>query len=132
MESRKSAGPVCEMGLFGGETACFGGNAAVRNHCRRQLGGDDADGGCGARGRQENGYRTVLEIIARSTQPCIGVYVAGDSLAPGVVGGVCNLGVVFTYWNGSEYLQNCQLQLLINLAGVFSVSVYILGFYLLE
>ena len=54
---------------------------------------------------------------------------------PGVVGGVCstcdNLGVVFTYWNGSEYLQNFQLQLLINLAGVFSVSVYIFGFYLL-
>ena len=38
----------------------------------------------------------------------------------------------FTYWNGSEYLLNCQLQLLIYLAGVFSVSVYIFGFYLLE
>ena len=82
----------------------------------------------------------MLEIIARSTQPCIGIYVAGDSLAPtaGVVRGVCsmaklcdNLGV-FTYWNGSEYLQNCQLQLLITLAGVLSVSVYIFGFYLLE
>ena len=30
-----------------------------------------------------------------------------------------NLGVGFSYWNGSEYLQNCQLQFLINLAGVF-------------
>ena len=57
---------------------------------------------------------------------------------PGVVAGVCSmaklghnlaLGVVFTYWNGSEHLQNCQLQLLISVAGVFSVSVYIcLGF----
>ena len=43
-----------------------------------------------------------------------------------------NLGFVFTYWNGLEYLQNCQLQLLINLADVFSVSVYVFGFYLLE
>ena len=43
-----------------------------------------------------------------------------------------NLSVVFTYWNGSEYLQNCQLQLLINLAGVFSISVHIFGFYHLE
>ena len=42
-----------------------------------------------------------------------------------------NLGVVFTYFNGSEYLQNCQLQLFINLAGVFSVSIY-LWVYLLE
>ena len=33
-------------------------------------------------GGGEDGYRTVLEIIARSTQPCIGIYVAGDSLAP--------------------------------------------------
>ena len=48
MKSRTSAGPMCETGLFGGETACFDGNAAVRNHCRRQLGvdGHDADGGC--------------------------------------------------------------------------------------
>ena len=38
-----------------------------------------------------------------------------------------NLGVVFAYWNGSEYLQNCQLQLFINLAGVFT-AVYIFGF----
>ena len=43
-----------------------------------------------------------------------------------------NLGVVFTYWDGSVYMQNCQLLLLINLAGVFSVSVCIFGFYLLE
>ena len=52
MESRTSAGSVCETGFFGGKTACFDGNAAVRNHRRRQLGvdGDDADGGCGARG----------------------------------------------------------------------------------
>ena len=36
-----------------------------------------------------------------------------------------NLDVVFTYWNGSEYLQNFQLQLLINLAGVFSQCIYL-------
>ena len=54
MESRTSAGSVCETGFFGGKTACFDGNAAVSNHRRRQLGvdGDDADGGCGARGRR--------------------------------------------------------------------------------
>ena len=38
-----------------------------------------------------------------------------------------NLGVVFTYWNGSEYLQNCQLQLLI-----INKNVNKFGFYLLE
>ena len=95
----------------------------------------------------EDGYRTVLQIVACSTQSCIGIYVAGDSLVP-MAGGRTrsrellvvfaawpnsdNLGFVFTYWNGSEYLQNFQLQLLINLAGVFSVSVYMFGFYLLE
>ena len=37
-------------------------------------------------GGGEDGYRMVLEIIARSTQPCIGIYVAGDSLGPTVGG----------------------------------------------
>ena len=88
-------------------------------------------------GGGKDGYRMVLQSVARSTQPCIGIHVAGDSLAP-MAGGQRgsreslvafaawpnsdNLGVVFIYWNGSEYLQNFQLQLLINLAGVFSVS----------
>ena len=35
-------------------------------------------------GGGEDGYRTVLEIIAHSTQPCIGIYVTVDSLAPEV------------------------------------------------
>ena len=82
MESRTSAGPTCETGLFGRETACFDGNAAVRNHHRRQLGvdGHDADGGCGARGRR--GRRISNGVRDYCTQPCIGIYVAGDSLAP--------------------------------------------------
>ena len=46
-------------------------------------------------GGGEDGYRTVLEIIARSTQPCIAIYVAGHSLAPTVVDGVCSMAACF-------------------------------------
>ena len=84
MESPTTAGCMCKMGFLSGKTACFVGNVAVRNHRsrrRRQLGGDDAEGGCG-----EDGHRTVLEIIVCSAQPCTGVFVAGDSLAPTAIG----------------------------------------------
>ena len=37
-------------------------------------------------GGGEDGHRTVLEIIACSTQPCTGVFVAGDNLAPTAIG----------------------------------------------
>ena len=40
----------------------------------------------------------MLEIIARSTQPCIGIYVAVNSLAPGVVGGICSMAKLVTTW----------------------------------
>ena len=36
----------------------------------------------GPEGGGEDGYRTVLEIIACSTRPCIEVFAADDSLAP--------------------------------------------------
>ena len=51
-------------------------------------------------GGGEDGYRTVLDSIACSTQPCIGVYVAGDSLAPTAGGRTGRRGslVVFAAW----------------------------------
>ena len=63
MEGRTSTGCMCQTGFFCGKTACFDGNAAVRNHCRRQLGmdGDNADGGLwclrAAGKMQSNGVR---------------------------------------------------------------------------
>ena len=74
--------PRAKRDFSAAETACFDGNAAVRNHRRRQLGvdGHDADGGCGARGRR--GRRISNGVRDYCTQPCIGIYVAGDSLAP--------------------------------------------------
>ena len=59
MESPTTAGGMCKMGFLSGKTACFVGNIVVRNHRsrrRRQLGGDDAASGCGARRR---GRRTL-------------------------------------------------------------------------
>ena len=68
-------------------------------------------------GGGEDGYRTVLEIIASCTQPCIGIYVAVNSLAP-TAGGRCwhlqhgqtcdNLSVVFTYWNCICRIVSCS------------------------
>ena len=119
MESRTSAGSVCEIGFFGDKTACFDGNAAVRNHRRRQLGVDgyDADGGAVPEGGGEDGYRTVLDRIACSTQPCIGVYVAGDSLAPTAGGRTGRRGslVVFAAWAIAKLGHNLSVVLLIGM-----------------
>ena len=70
-----------------------------------------------------------MVITARNMQPCIGVFAAGDNLTPMARGRSGSWGSLvtfvawpnsvttffFTYWSGSEFLQN--LQLLINLGG---------------
>ena len=54
-------------------------------------------------GGREDGYRTVLEIIARSTLPCIGVFDTGDSLALTAGGRMGSWGylVVLLAWPNS-------------------------------
>ena len=65
----------------------------------------------------EDGYRTVLDSIACSTQPCIGVYVAGDSLAPTAGGRTGRRGslVVFAAWAMAKLGHNLSVVLLIGM-----------------
>ena len=68
-------------------------------------------------GGGEDGYRTVLDSIACSTQPCIGVYVAGDSLAPTAGGRTGRRGslVVFAAWAMAKLGHNLSVVLLIGM-----------------
>ena len=68
-------------------------------------------------GGGKDGYRTVLDSIACSTQPCIGVYVAGDSLAPTAGGRTGRRGslVVFAAWAMAKLGHNLSVVLLIGM-----------------
>ena len=68
-------------------------------------------------GGGEDGYRTVLDSIPCSTQPCIGVYVAGDSIAPTAGGRTGRRGslVVFAAWAMAKLGHNLSVVLLIGM-----------------